>query len=143
MVSAESEEGVALGFAWSFVFACELTSFSLPAPGQHGRNARSVMANRHSHKKLRAEVKARMARTGESYQEARRRIQAEGSRPARAPSAHYELDAFELTEFTYFGKPAMLATWTTFGTAHGAMLLTDIVRHPLLWSKPLFGRRVW
>jgi hypothetical protein len=29
------------------------------------------MANRHCHKKLRAEIRSRMARTGESYQKAR------------------------------------------------------------------------
>jgi hypothetical protein len=103
------------------------------------------MANRRSHKKLRAEAKARMARTGESYQRALQQVLAERERHELCRveycrMEHSEFDGFELTEFTYFGKPAMLATWQSFGT-HGAMLLSDTLRHTLLWSKPLFGRR--
>lgn len=60
----------------------------------------------------------------------------------KSPSGaeHAELDGCELTEFTYFGKPAMLATWRSLGT-HGAMLLSDTLRHGLLWARPLFGKR--
>lgn len=98
------------------------------------------MANRRSHKKVRAEARARMAQTGESYQRALQHVLAEQVRRERFPAEHEELDGCELTEFTYFGKPAMLATWRSFGT-HGAMLLSDTLRHGLLWSKPLFGKR--
>jgi hypothetical protein len=98
------------------------------------------MANRRSHKKRRAEALARSARTGEGYQRALQHVIAEQERRERFPAEHAELDGCELTEFTYFGKPAMLATWRSFGT-HGAMLLSDTLRHGLLWSRPLFGRR--
>jgi hypothetical protein len=77
---------------------------------------------------------------GDSYHKARQRRTA---RRAYAPER--DLDGFELTEFTYFGKPATLATWTTHG-APAAILLSESMRRPLLWTKPLFwfGRRgVW
>jgi hypothetical protein len=57
------------------------------------------MANRHSHKKLRAEIRVRMASTGESYQAARARI------VTRAMDV--EID---LVPFRFFGVPMTLAT---------------------------------
>ena len=57
------------------------------------------MANRHRHKKLRAEVRTRMAKTGESYQTARERI--------LARSTHTAVD---LVPFQFFGVPMTLAT---------------------------------
>lgn len=54
------------------------------------------MANRHAHKKLRAEIRARMARTGESYQRAHARILAR-------PRVH-------LTPFVSHGKEGVIAT---------------------------------
>jgi hypothetical protein len=60
-----------------------------------------AMANRHSHKKLRAEIRARMAKTGESYQTARQRIL------MRANEQHPEVD---LVPFRFFGVPMTLAT---------------------------------
>jgi hypothetical protein len=58
------------------------------------------MANRHHHKKLRVEIHARMARTGESYQKARDAILAppEPSSPV-----------VELMSITSFGVPVTLA----------------------------------
>ncbi len=60
------------------------------------------MANRHHNRKLRAEIHARMARTGESYQKARNAILAlpEPSQPA-----------VELMSTTSFGVPVTLATF--------------------------------
>jgi hypothetical protein len=59
------------------------------------------MANRHSHKKLRAEIRARMASTGEGYQVAHRRILALRSTARRIERA---------------GVPALIAT-TYFGVS--------------------------
>jgi hypothetical protein len=97
------------------------------------------MANRRSHKKLRAEARARMVRTGESYQRALQQILGEQERQ-RHFGELVPLDDFELTDFTYFGRPATLATWRMLGT-HGAVLLSESVRHTMFWSKPLFGKR--
>jgi hypothetical protein len=59
------------------------------------------MANRHSHKKLRAEIRARMAKTGESYQAARQRILVRtGERGTRV----------DLVPFRFFGVPMTLVT---------------------------------
>ncbi len=71
------------------------------------------MANRHSHKKLRAEVRARMATTGESYQTARKRV--------LARSRHTAVD---LVPFRFFGVPMTLAT------AEGSVLHSvAVLRH--------------
>jgi hypothetical protein len=59
------------------------------------------MANRHSHKKLRAEILSRMARTGERYQAAREHI------VTRSQGARTEVD---LVPFRFFGVPMTLAT---------------------------------
>ncbi|WP_394823641.1 hypothetical protein [Pendulispora albinea] len=64
------------------------------------------MANRHSHKKLRAEVRARMRETGESYQTAHRRIVAAAEwRQAK----RHQPGAVDLVPFTFFGTPAFLS----------------------------------
>ena len=60
-----------------------------------------AMANRHHHKKLRAEILARMATTGESYQAARQRIVTRRTKER----AHVDLVAFR-----FFGLPMTLAT---------------------------------
>ena len=57
------------------------------------------MANRHTHKKLRVEIRARMAKTGESYQAARNRI---------VPRAVRHAIAVDLIRFTRFGVPMTL-----------------------------------
>ncbi|WP_437315238.1 hypothetical protein [Sorangium sp. So ce385] len=66
------------------------------------------MGNRHHHKKLRADVRARMARTGESYQRALARILDERSSPAPARGV-------DLVPIAYFGAPAALATFEIAG----------------------------
>lgn len=65
------------------------------------------MANRYAHKKLRAEIRARIRATGESYQQARTRILA---------SARSRDDAgTDLIPFSYFGVPGTLATFVIRG----------------------------
>lgn len=65
------------------------------------------MGNRHHHKKLRAEVRARMARTGEGYQRALAKILEERTaRPA---------NAVDLVRIDYFGVSAALATFEIAG----------------------------
>jgi hypothetical protein len=60
------------------------------------------MANRHSHKKLRADIHLRMATTGETYQTARHRILF-----GRAPREQGE--DVDLVATEYFGVPITLA----------------------------------
>jgi len=66
------------------------------------------MGNRHHHKKLRADVRARMARTGESYQKALAQILDERSTPKAARD-------IDLVPIDYFGAPAALATFEIAG----------------------------
>lgn len=68
------------------------------------------MGNRHHHKKLRAEARARMARTGESYQQALTRLRDERERATHAPARDVDLVAI-----AYFGAPATLATFEIAG----------------------------
>jgi hypothetical protein len=70
------------------------------------------MANRHHHKKLRAEVLARMKATGESYQRALASasggtvtVGAMTGRPRRRAAT------VDLVHFTSFGRPMALATF--------------------------------
>jgi hypothetical protein len=72
------------------------------------------MANRHGHKKLRAEIRARMATTGEGYQLARQRIL---SRAAGEPSSKGE---FFRTE--YFGVSLTFAIWEAHGLPFGMLV---------------------
>lgn len=66
------------------------------------------MGNRHHHKKLRAEVRARMARTGESYQQALTRIRDERVQREQARDV-------DLVSIAYFGVPVTLATFEIAG----------------------------
>ena len=66
------------------------------------------MANRHAHKKLCAEVRARMAATGESYQQAHARI---ATRPSTA------MPRTDLVALSYYGVPMALATIEMHGMA--------------------------
>ena len=66
------------------------------------------MGNRHHHKKLRSEVRARMARTGESYQKALARTLAD-----RAPRGM--VGSVDLVPIEYFGAKAVLATFEIAG----------------------------
>ena len=67
------------------------------------------MANRHAHKKLRADVRARMLATGESYQRALAHLQSK-----RGASNNPRID---LVPFSYFGMQATLATIELNGMA--------------------------
>ncbi len=60
------------------------------------------MANRHAHKKLCAEIRARMAATGESYQQAYARV-ATRRVSENAPQT-------DLVPVSYYGIPIALAT---------------------------------
>ena len=64
------------------------------------------MANRHRHKKLRAEIRARMALTGESYQAAHGRVST-----LRAARDLHSKDIPELFATTYFGVPITVAAY--------------------------------
>ncbi len=90
------------------------------------------MANRRAHKKLRSEIRVRMARTGESYQKARARILAQ-----RAARSHWEL-----VPFTYFGLPATLAIIEQHGH-----VLAMCLPSSTLWGRgypdPLRVSRLW
>jgi hypothetical protein len=70
------------------------------------------MANRHSNKRLRAEIKARQAATGESYQAAMQHIL------ARAPRRF----AAGFLQARYFGVALTFATWEQHGV-HWTMLV--------------------
>jgi hypothetical protein len=88
------------------------------------------MANRHSHKKLRAEVRARMAATGESYQQALARI---ATRPpsATAPRA-------DLVPVSYYGIPLALATIEIRGVAIAVLVpLSPAWRHGEVPQSPV------
>jgi hypothetical protein len=63
------------------------------------------MGNRHHHKKMRAAVRAAMARTGESYQQTLSRLRREKT-DRSAPGRDVDLIPID-----YFGFPAMLATF--------------------------------
>jgi hypothetical protein len=72
------------------------------------------MANRHTHKKLRAEIRARMVAAGESYQQARAHVL---SRTTSADGIRTDLVAF-----SYFGLPGTLATIERSGVAFAVVI---------------------
>jgi hypothetical protein len=78
------------------------------------------MANRHAHKKLRAEVRARMAATGESYQQAHARI------ATRQVSAAPQTD---LVPVSYYGIPLALATIEMHGMAVAVLVPSSRLWH--------------
>lgn len=75
------------------------------------------MANRHAHKKLRAEARARMAKTGVTYQHALHHVLARAQRPTSPPCT-----AVDLVAFARFGVPMTLATFEG-PNVHGFVLL--------------------
>jgi hypothetical protein len=77
------------------------------------------MGNRHRHKKQRLEIRARMARTGESYQQALAKILHERAVP---------IADVDLVGIDYFGEPAALATFQILGRV--ACLLVSSRLHP-------------
>jgi hypothetical protein len=80
------------------------------------------MANRHAHKKLRAEIRARATATGESYQQARARVLARVT--SRTDTAT------DLVPLSYFGVPGTLATFAFRGVSVFAFLPSS-----KLWGK--------
>jgi hypothetical protein len=79
------------------------------------------MGNRHHNKKLRAAVRARMARTGEGYQRALARELEE--RASGAPIARVDL-----VPIVFFSAPAALATYELFGRL--SCVLVSSRHHP-------------
>lgn len=73
------------------------------------------MGNRHGNKKLRLAARARMARTGESYQKALSSLR-ELDAPEQ-PSMRYGAtdNGVDLLPIRYFGAPAALATFEIAG----------------------------
>jgi hypothetical protein len=67
------------------------------------------MGNRHHNKKLRAAVRATMARTGESYQTVLSRL---GRQERQAVASARDVD---LIAVVYFGLPLTIATFQLFG----------------------------
>jgi hypothetical protein len=86
------------------------------------------MANRHSHKKLRAEIRARMNRTGESYQRARQHVLAD------SPDPTPRLDV-DLVRFRFFGAPMTLAT-TAGGVVNTVTILNASAGAERPWPVP-------
>jgi hypothetical protein len=78
------------------------------------------MANRHAHRKLRAEIRSRMAASGESYQKALAQINLRRVSPNSVRT--------DLVTVSYFGIPLALATFE----AHG-MSLAVLVPSSRLW----------
>lgn len=102
------------------------------------------MANRHAHKKLRAEIRDRMIATGEGYQTARQHILARTRagtypRPRFISGENRETVAVDLVPLTFFGLPVTLA----IGDA-GLFSTVTVIRHappsvafPLVaWLRP-------
>jgi len=89
------------------------------------------MANRHSHKKLRAEIRARMASTGESYQSAQRRVLVSRSTPRGLGRGGVP----DLIATTYFGVPITVAAYEVL--SHLRLILVSGSGGPmgLPWGK--------
>jgi hypothetical protein len=85
------------------------------------------MANRHTHKKLRAETRARMARTGEGYQTARQRI---------LTLAIMLPTTVDLVPFRFFGRSMTLAT-AEGSVVHSIAVLTPALRSSQSYALPL------
>jgi hypothetical protein len=80
------------------------------------------MANRHAHKKLRAEVRARMAATGETYQQAHARVM---NRPVSVSAVKTDL-----VPVSYYGIPLALATIEMHGRSFNVLVPSS-----RLWRK--------
>lgn len=89
------------------------------------------MGNRHHHKKLRVDVRARMAVTGEGYQQALSRLR-DARRKTAAPRPNVDL-----IPIAYFGLPLTLATFEILGdlscvAMSGSRLPLPVPKSPLL-----------
>jgi hypothetical protein len=90
------------------------------------------MANRHAHRKLRAEIHARMAATGESYQHARHRVLSRRVQDAARPAA----SAVDLVPLIHFGVPMTLATIQDRGIHAFALLAHAPCTAGPRWAAP-------
>jgi hypothetical protein len=90
----------------------------------------ATMGNRHHNKKLRAAVRATMAKTGESYQTVLCRLRSQ-QRQAVAPATDVDLIPID-----YFGIPLTIATFEILGdlscvVTPGSLSLGPFPRNPL------------
>jgi hypothetical protein len=101
------------------------------------------MANRHANKKLRAAIRARMASTGETYQQAREALRAwtareavrlGTAREALRPRAAHEASRpttqppkTDLVACSYFGVPGVVATMEMQGRAFAVLIPSALV----------------
>jgi hypothetical protein len=90
------------------------------------------MANRHSHKKLRAEIRSRMASTGESYQAALRQVLALRGAERRGERTSVP----DLIAASYFGVPVTVAAYEVL--SHLRLILVSGASGVmgLPWSSP-------
>jgi hypothetical protein len=99
------------------------------------------MANRHAHKKLRAEIRARMALTGETYQQAQARL-----RSLRPPALASDPGGprADLIAVAYHGLPATLATIQMHGMAVAFLMPSQrLWRHGYPLTSPVPLLRAW
>ena len=97
------------------------------------------MANRHGNKQLARAVRARMARTGESYQQARTALLT-GHEPERLALSRAEAPQMnaDLIPIRYFGVPLALATFEIAGRISVLLLSGPDGRGPFP-SNPLLA----
>jgi hypothetical protein len=94
------------------------------------------MANRHAHKKLRAEIRARMALTGETYQQAQTRL--------RVPRPSLAWPRTDLVATAYHGLPATIATIEMHGMAVAFLLPSShLWPHGAPLTSPIPMLRAW
>jgi hypothetical protein len=75
-----------------------------------------AMGNRHGHKQLRRAARARMANTGESYQQARSSLLAQRQPlPLARPETEASSIGADLMPIRYFGLPLAMATFQIAG----------------------------
>jgi hypothetical protein len=84
------------------------------------------MGNRHHHKKMRADVRAIMARTGESYQQVLVRLRAR-AQPRPAAEGHQ----VDLLPVSYFGLPVTVATFELLGDLSCVVVSAHHLARPL------------
>ena len=94
------------------------------------------MGNRHHNKKLRAAVRATMARTGESYQTVLSRLRSREDKPVAHASD------VDLIRIDYFGIPMTIATFQILGNLSCVVTPGSLSSGPFP-RNPLFalGRR--
>lgn len=84
---------------------CRTDGMSTDCSDDQARPSNEAMGNRHHNKKLRAAVRATMARTGESYQTVLARLRSQARKAVAGPGD------VDLIAIDYFGVPLTLATF--------------------------------